>query len=80
VDAGADVAVAAGAGFAATGFGGFFVRAAGGFVAGPRAAATGSSSAMIGFGVMIVAGTVPASPDCMEPDSLTAMRTGTLCG
>jgi hypothetical protein len=49
-----------------------FVRAAGGF----RAA----SSAMTGSGVMTVVGALPASPVCMELDSFTAIRTGTLCG
>jgi hypothetical protein len=42
--------------------------------------AAGASSAMTGSGVMTVVGAAPASPDCMELDSFTAMRTGTLCG
>ena len=67
---GAEVAAVVFAGFA-------FVRAAGGFTA---AGANGSSSAMTGSGVMTVFEAVPASPDCMELDSFTAMRTGTLCG
>jgi len=54
-----------------------FVRAAGGFM---TAGANGSSSAVTGSGVMTVVGAMPASPDCMELDSFTAMRTGTLCG
>ena len=63
---------------AAVVFAGFgFVRAAGGFTA---AGANGSSSAMTGSGVMTVFEAVPASPDCMELDSFTATRTGTLCG
>jgi hypothetical protein len=62
---GAEVAAVVVAGFA-------FVRAAGGFMA--------ASSAMTGSGVMIVVGAMPASPDCMELDSFTAIRTGTLCG
>jgi hypothetical protein len=62
-----DVAVVL-AGFAAL----VFVRAAGGFMA--------ASSAKTGSGVMTVVGAAPASPDCMELDSFTAMRTGTLCG
>jgi hypothetical protein len=49
-----------------------FVRAAGGFMV--------ASSAMTGSGVMTVVGARPESPDCMELDSFTAMRTGTLCG
>ena len=49
-----------------------FVRAAGGFMA--------ASSAMTGSGVMTVVEALPASPVCMELDSFTAMRTGTLCG
>jgi hypothetical protein len=49
-----------------------FVRAAGGFMA--------ASSAMTGSGVKTVVGAMPESPDCMELDSFTAMRTGTLCG
>jgi len=53
------------------------VRAAGGFM---TAGANGSSSAVTGSGVMTLVAAMPASPDCMEPDSLTAMRTGTLCG
>jgi hypothetical protein len=67
---GAEVAAAVFAGFA-------FVRAAGGFMA---VGANGSSSAMTGSGVMTVFEAMPASPDCMELDSFTAMRTGTLCG
>ena len=67
---GAEVATALFAGFA-------FVRAAGGFMA---VGANGSSSAMTGSGVMTVVEAMPASPDCMELDSFTAMRTGTLCG
>jgi hypothetical protein len=55
----------------------FFVRAAGGFMA---AGANRSSSAMTGSGVMTVVDAMPASPVCMELDSFTAMRTGTLCG
>jgi hypothetical protein len=35
---------------------------------------------MTGSGVMTVVEAMPASPDCMELDSFTAMRTGTLCG
>ena len=67
-----------GAEVAAVVVGGFaFVRAAGGFTA---AGANGSSSAMTGSGVMTVFEAVPASPDCMELDSFTAMRTGRLCG
>jgi hypothetical protein len=54
-----------------------FVRAAGGFM---TPGANGSSSAVTGSGVMTVVGAMPASPDCMELDSLTAMRTGRLCG
>jgi hypothetical protein len=54
-----------------------FVRAAGGFM---TAGANGSSSAVMGSGVMTVVGAMPASPDCMELDSLTEIRTGTLCG
>lgn len=54
-----------------------FARAAGGFM---TPGANGSSSAVTGSGVMTVVGAMPASPDCMELDSLTAMRTGTLCG
>jgi hypothetical protein len=49
-----------------------FVSAAGDFM--------DASSAVTGSGVMTVVGATPASPDCMELDSLTAMRTGTLCG
>ena len=64
---GAEVAAVVVAGFA-------FARAAGGFI--PHAA----SSAMTGSGVMTVVGALPASPVCMELDSFTAMRTGTLCG
>jgi hypothetical protein len=67
---GAEVAAAVFAGFS-------FMRAAGGFMA---AGANGSSSAMTGSGVMTVFEAMPASPDCMELDSFTAMRTGTLCG
>jgi hypothetical protein len=67
---GAEVAAVVFAGFA-------FARAAGGFTA---AGANGSSSAMTGSGVMTVFEAVPASPDCMELDWFTAMRTGTLCG
>jgi hypothetical protein len=67
---GADVAAFVVAGFAC-------VRAAGGFMA---AGANRSSSAMTGSGVMTGVGGMPASPDCMELDSFTAMRTGTLCG
>ena len=62
---GAEVAAVVVAGFA-------FARAAGGFMA--------ASSAMTGSGVMTVVGALPASPVCMELDSFTAMRTGTLCG
>ena len=71
-EAGGDTEVAAVvvAGFA-------FVRAAGGFM---TAGANGASSAMTGSGVMTVVGALPKSPDCMELDSFTAMRTGTLCG
>ena len=67
---GAEVAAVVFTGFA-------FVRAAGGFTA---AGANGSSSAMTESGVMTVFEAVPASPDCMELDSFTATRTGTLCG
>ena len=67
---GAEVAAVVVAGFA-------FVRAAGGFM---TAGANGASSAMTGSGVMTVVGALPESPDCMELDSFTAMRTGTLCG
>ena len=35
---------------------------------------------MTGSGVMTVVGALPASPVCMELNSFTAMRTGTLCG
>ena len=49
-----------------------FVRAAGGFMA--------ASSAMTGSGVMTVVEAPPASPVCIELDSFTAIRTGTLCG
>jgi hypothetical protein len=67
------------AGFAAAGFAGGLVRAAGGFLAPALAAgASGSSSAKTGLGVIIVVGAVPASPVCNEPESFTAMRTGTL--
>jgi hypothetical protein len=67
------------AGFAAAGFAGGLVRAAGGFLAPALAAeATGSSSAKTGLGEITVVGEVPASPDCSEPDSFTAIRTGTL--
>jgi hypothetical protein len=48
------------------------MRAAGDFMA--------ASSAVTGSGVMTVVGAMPESPDCMELDSFTAMRTGTLCG
>jgi hypothetical protein len=54
-----------------------FVRAAGCFMA---AGANRASSAVTGSGVMTVVEAAPASPDCIELDSLTAMRTGTLCG
>ena len=54
-----------------------FVRAAGGFMA---PGANRSSSAMTGSGVITVVEAMPASPVCMELDSFTAMRTGTLCG
>jgi hypothetical protein len=67
---GAEIAAAVVAGFA-------FARPAGGFMA---AGANGSSSAMTGSGVMTVVEAMPASPVCMELDSFTAMRTGTLCG
>jgi hypothetical protein len=62
---GAEVAAVVVAGFT-------FARAAGGF----RAA----SSAMTGSGVMALVGALPASPVCMELDSFTVIRTGTLCG
>ena len=62
---GAEAAAVVVAGFA-------FVRAAGGFMA--------ASSAMTGFGVMTVAEALPASPVCIELESFTAIRTGTLCG
>jgi len=39
-----------------------------------------ASSAVTGSGVMTVVGATPASPDCIELDSFTAMRTGTLWG
>ena len=78
---GAELAAVAAAGFAATGFAGGLVRAAGGFLAPALAApATGSSSAKTGLGEITVVGVVPASPDCSEPDSFTATRTGILCG
>jgi hypothetical protein len=67
---GAEVAAVVFAGFA-------FVRAAGGFMA---PGANGANSAMTGSGVITVVGVMPESPDCMELDSFTAMRTGTLCG
>jgi hypothetical protein len=67
-----------GAGLAAIFIAGFaVVRAAGGFMA---AGANRSSWAMTGSGVMTVVEAMPASPVCMELDSLTAIRTGTLCG
>jgi hypothetical protein len=53
------------------------VRAAGGFMV---AGANGASSALTGSGAMTVIGALPESPDCIEPDSFTAMRTGTLWG
>jgi hypothetical protein len=59
---GAEVAAVVVAGFA-------LVRAAGDFMA--------ASSAVTGSGVMTVVGVMPESPDCMELDSFTAMRTGT---
>jgi hypothetical protein len=62
---GAEVAAVVVAGFG-------FARAAGGFKA--------ASWAMTESGVMTVVGALPASPVCMELDSFTAMRTGTLCG
>jgi hypothetical protein len=62
---GAEVAAAVVAGFA-------LVRGAGDFMA--------SSSAVTGSGVMIVVGAMPESPDCMELDSFTSMRTGTFRG
>ena len=67
---GAEIAAVVVAGFG-------FVRAAGGFMA---AGAKRSSSAMTGSGVMTVVEAMPASPVCMELDSFTEMRTGTLCG
>jgi hypothetical protein len=79
-DAEPDGAVAAVvvAGFAATGFAGGLVRAAGGrFAAAEAAGATGSSSAKTGFGEMTVVAEVPARS---EPPSFTATRTGILCG
>ena len=77
----AELAAVAVAGFAAAGFAGGLVRAAGGRLAAePGAAATGSSSAKTGLGLITVVGAVPASPVCNEPKSLTATRTGTLCG
>ena len=80
-DDGAAVAAAAVAGFVAAGLALVFERAAGGFLAaGLCICAAGSSSAKTGFGEMTVVGAVPASPDCSEPPSFTAMRTGTLCG
>ena len=54
-----------------------FVRAAGGFM---TPGANGARSAMTGSGVMTVVRALPESPDCMELNSFTAMRTGTLCG
>jgi hypothetical protein len=69
-DGGAEVAAVVVAGFT-------FVRAAGGFM---TAGANRWSSAITGSGVMTVVGALPASPVCMELDSFTAMRTGTLCG
>ena len=54
-----------------------FVRVAGDFMA---AGANGSSSATIGSGLTTVVEAMPASPDCIELDSFTVMRTGTLCG
>jgi hypothetical protein len=78
---GAELAAVAVAGFAAVGLAGGLVRAAGGFLAPAlAAAATGSSSAKTGLGEITVVGVVPASPDCSEPDSFTATRTGILCG
>jgi hypothetical protein len=65
VDSGRDDAAVVVVGFV-------FARAAGGFMA--------ASSAMTGSGVMTVVGVTPESPDCIELDSFTAMRTGTLCG
>jgi len=62
---GAEVAAVVAVGFA-------FVRAAGGFMA--------ASSAMTGSGVMTVVAAAPESPDSIELNSFTAMRTGTLCG
>ena len=68
------------AGFAAAGFAGGFARAAGGLLAAELdAGAIRSSSAKTGLGEIVVVGEVPASPDCSEPDSFTAMCTGTLC-
>jgi hypothetical protein len=67
---GAEIAAVAVAGFG-------FVRAAGGFMA---AGANRSSWAMTGSGVMTMVEAMPASPVCMELDSLTAICTGTLCG
>ena len=64
-EASGDAEVAVVAGFA-------FVRAAGGF--------TAASSAMTGSGVMTVVEALPASPVCIELESFTAIRTGTLCG
>jgi hypothetical protein len=62
-----------GAEVAAVLVGGFaFERAAGDFMA---AGANGASWAMTGSGVMTVVGAIPVSPDCMELDSFTAMRT-----
>jgi hypothetical protein len=77
---GAEVAAVAVAGFAAAGFAGGLVRAAGGrFAAVEAAGASVSSSANTGLGEIIVVGAVPASPVCIEPESFTAIRTGTLC-
>ena len=49
-----------------------FVRAAVDFM--------GASSTVTGSGVMTVVGAAPASLDCMELESFTVMRIGTLCG
>jgi len=62
---GTEVAAVVVAGFA-------FARAAGGFMA--------ASSAMTGSGEMTVVAAAPESPDSIELNSFTAMRTGTLCG
>ena len=67
---GAEVAAVVVAGFA-------FVRAAGCFMA---AGANRASSTMTGSGVMTVVEALPASPVCIELESFTAIRTGTLCG